>query len=589
VNNIPRKPTVIAALCATMLAACGGSGDSNSPSTSTPPTTTPPAVTTPSITGKAIDGYLVGATVCLDLNANNVCDSGEPSATTDANGNFTLPYTGDTSGKRLLVQVTPATKDLSRPAGFTFPASYTMSAVLEGGTTGQHVSPLTTLVTAQMEAGMSRDEAVRAVQALLGSNVDPTADFVANGDAATTAKAIAIIDTITSLAKDGKADATIVRNVLNAMVTKGDVAVTQADVDTQAAKPLYTLADASKVLAAPVYSYIDSLMTNLGSPTQAVIQIQNNALRKDYQARQTAGGAWEAAASDFVSLGDPTSEFDMKADGTWTRLLQPSDLKAPLPLTTIGHRLAGTDPVTGITFQYESRDVDMSNLPAFDAVTGGRFGPDTSLAPALQNAKLPAGTQGYLGIQSYDTDRVVLPIDLGGCPVPYQSNSQCPIAPGLPTAYPSAVINDTALPSPLTSIRQLVGRTMIEPVMSQVKVQINADGTAQFSLLNSVFGSQVSPGQPLGMTAYTTVTGKWSIYARNENVMVFDMSRDAAATVARLGWNAWPVGQGAKLVFALRDGQLHSGVLFPAGYTERAYQFRNGLPSVLTTAVNQPR
>ncbi|HBO80395.1 MAG TPA: hypothetical protein DD502_19855, partial [Cupriavidus sp.] len=191
-NNIPRKPTVIAALCATMLAACGGSGDSNSPSTSTPPTTTPPAVTTPSITGKAIDGYLVGATVCLDLNANNVCDSGEPSATTDANGNFTLPYTGDTSGKRLLVQVTPATKDLSRPAGFTFPASYTMSAVLEGGTTGQHVSPLTTLVTAQMEAGMSRDEAVRAVQALLGSNVDPTADFVANGDAATTAKAIAI-------------------------------------------------------------------------------------------------------------------------------------------------------------------------------------------------------------------------------------------------------------------------------------------------------------------------------------------------------------------------------------------------------------
>mgnify|MGYP000462366357 CR=1 FL=1 len=149
-NNIPRKPTVIAALCATMLAACGGSGDSNSPSTSTPPTTTPPAVTTPSITGKAIDGYLVGATVCLDLNANNVCDSGEPSATTDANGNFTLPYTGDTSGKRLLVQVTPATKDLSRPAGFTFPASYTMSAVLEGGTTGQHVSPLTTLVTAQM-------------------------------------------------------------------------------------------------------------------------------------------------------------------------------------------------------------------------------------------------------------------------------------------------------------------------------------------------------------------------------------------------------------------------------------------------------
>jgi len=574
VQNIPRKPTIIAALCATMLAACGGGSDS---------TTTPAPAATPSISGKAIDGYLVGATVCLDLNANNVCDSGEPTATTGANGDFTLPYAGDTNGQRLLVQVTPSTKDLSRPAGFTFPASYTMSAVLEGGTAGQHVSPLTALVTAQMEAGLGRAEAVRAVQALLGSNVDPGADFVANGDASTAAKAIAIIDTVTSLAKNGKADAATVRNVLNAMVAKGDVAVTQADVDAQAAKPLFALADASAVLSAPVYSYIDSLATDLSTPAQAVLQIQNNALRKDYQVRQTAAGAWESAPSDYVALSDPTAEFDMKADGSWTRLISSSDTKAPLPLTSVGRTLAGSDPLTGITFRYESRTVDMSNLPAFDAVTGGRFGPDVSLVPALQNAKLPAGTQGYLGIQSYDTDRVVLPIDLNACPMPYLSTSQCPVRQGFPTTYPSTVINDPALPSPLTSIRQLVGLTMVEPLMSQLKIQINANGTAQLTVTNPVFDSQTMS------STYPTFSGTWSIYARNQNVMVFDMPREAAATVATNGWNAWPVGQGAKLVFALRDGQLHSGMLFPAGYAERAYQFRNGLPSVLTTAVNFPR
>jgi len=59
--------------------------------------------------------------------------------------------------------------------------------------------------------------------------------------------------------------------------------------------------------------------------------------------------------------------------------------------------------------------------------------------------------------------------------------------------------------------------------------------------------------------------------------------------VATTGWNASPVGQGAKLVFALRDGQLHSSMLFPAGYAERTYQFRNDMPSVLTTAANLPR
>ncbi len=64
------------------MVACGGGGG-----------------TTPSgggsISGKVIDGYIQGATVCLDLNQNNSCDTGEPSTTTSANGSYTLSYGSD--------------------------------------------------------------------------------------------------------------------------------------------------------------------------------------------------------------------------------------------------------------------------------------------------------------------------------------------------------------------------------------------------------------------------------------------------------------------------------------------------------------
>jgi len=576
-------------LCATMLAGCGGGGGGSNESA--PVAGAAPAATA-SISGKAIDGYLAGATVCLDLNANNACDDGEPSTTTNATGDFVLPYEGATDGKRLVVQVTPATKDLSRPAGFTFPASYSMSAVLDGGTTGQHVSPLTSLVTAQMEAGMSRAEALRAVQTLLGNAVDPTADFVANGDAASAAKASAIVDTITSLARDGKADAATVRNVLNAMVAKGDVAVTQADVDAQASKPLYALTDASRALAQPLYSFIDlsfasvlSSVSGLAS-TQMVQQIANGGLQKAVQILRTPGGAWEALDdASPTSLNDPTTVFMMKADGSWSGPLARSQWRAPQPLTSIGRTLAGTDPLTGISFKYESRDVDLSGHAATLAINGGMFGPVNFYTTALLgNVKLPEGSRGYLGIQSYDADRVVLPMGMlySGCQVPFVYNGgTCPIT-SLNTYDPATVQNDAALPAPLTSIQQLVGVRLLDTVITSRVIDLNVNGTVTLSL--PMLGSQIQPGQPQGasVSPIASVTGTWAPYARNENVLVIDLSRDAAASVAQFGYNAGTLTQGAKLVLAIRNGQLHAGVLFPAGYAERTVQFPTALPAPLT-------
>lgn len=65
----------LSAIFLASLAACGGGGGGGSN-----------AVSGAALSGKVIDGPIAGATVCLDVNSNNACDTGEPTATTDATG-----------------------------------------------------------------------------------------------------------------------------------------------------------------------------------------------------------------------------------------------------------------------------------------------------------------------------------------------------------------------------------------------------------------------------------------------------------------------------------------------------------------------
>ncbi|MGH8848934.1 MAG: hypothetical protein ACREXQ_17055, partial [Polaromonas sp.] len=67
------KLSWLALSAAVALTACGGGSDG-------------PA----NLSGVVADGYLNGATVCLDLNNNMACDAGEPSATTTAGGKYSM-------------------------------------------------------------------------------------------------------------------------------------------------------------------------------------------------------------------------------------------------------------------------------------------------------------------------------------------------------------------------------------------------------------------------------------------------------------------------------------------------------------------
>jgi hypothetical protein len=64
------------------------------------------------ITGTAADGYLRGATVCLDVNENGVCETAEPQDITIAGGVYVIKLPlGTDIDKPLLVEVSAQTID----------------------------------------------------------------------------------------------------------------------------------------------------------------------------------------------------------------------------------------------------------------------------------------------------------------------------------------------------------------------------------------------------------------------------------------------------------------------------------------------
>ncbi len=500
-------------------------------------------------------------------------------AVTDGTGQFSIPYSGDATGTTLLVQVTPTTKDQSRPAGFQFPASFTLSQVVQP-TTSQVVSPLTTLVGAQMQTGLSHSQAVAAVQSLLGQQADPNADYSTNSDAATQALAAQIVDKLGTFAVHGAVDASTVRNALNAMVAKGSVtAITQDDLASQAAKPVYQIADASQTLAKPTYSFVDYLISFFGgyNPTsspsnQALVrnvrQIVNGALQTDQQENLPAGTAtWTNVGLGVYNGGKYdglAGEYVLKADGTWSNLISETQRLAPLPLSSIGTILSGTDPASGIVFTYEARSVDLSGQPLSIASPTVPGFYDFAHASQLTGATFANGTGAYLGLQTYSADRIVLPVSIPMCDnAVVQSGAVCS---GVPAYMDGTTIVMTSGSSSTTysSVQQAIGIALAGLNVGLGTIQLSADHRA----------------------VVDNTPGTWSAYAGNSNVLVLDLATSNIAALTSGNGRLQPLALGAKLVIALRAGRLQVGWLYPSTYTDKSLQFASGLPSSLLMALN---
>ena len=151
-----------AATAALSMAACGGSGDDNDDDSSPPPPPPPPVTLSGEV---ARIGPLQNVVVCLDLNANDACDDGEPtSAATGADGRYSLSYdpaaVSGAASAQLIAPVktgdpaAPTTAiDSYNPAVAATSADYLMR---RPAGSGGAINPLTTLVQAGVAAGMTQ-------------------------------------------------------------------------------------------------------------------------------------------------------------------------------------------------------------------------------------------------------------------------------------------------------------------------------------------------------------------------------------------------------------------------------------------------
>ena len=164
---------LLTALAAATLVACGGGSSSSSSSSVI-------------LAGEVIDGYIEGATVCLDDNGDGVCGATEARSVTTADGKFSMSVRGNMDGKFLVVDI-PATAKDSDDGGKTLAQAGKSSYVMATpASLPQVITPLTTLMVGKVKAdGVSLSEArVRVLDELgLPAATDLHADHVKANDA----------------------------------------------------------------------------------------------------------------------------------------------------------------------------------------------------------------------------------------------------------------------------------------------------------------------------------------------------------------------------------------------------------------------
>lgn len=178
------RPLLLCSLIASLYA-CGGGSGGDSGTGGNGGTVAQPAIT---LSGTVvIDQVVRNTTVCVDLNANAACDTGEPSAAaTGSDGQYSLTYqpadaaaTAAFNQAPVLARITPDSVDAADPASTATTRAFVLSA--PAGKSAQ-INPLTTLVQKAMAAGTSKEAAETAVALQLGIDTARIYDY--QGDAA---------------------------------------------------------------------------------------------------------------------------------------------------------------------------------------------------------------------------------------------------------------------------------------------------------------------------------------------------------------------------------------------------------------------
>lgn len=205
-----KKNWVWVAALSALVAGCGGGGGGDSGPIA--------------LSGKVIDGYIGGATVCLDVNSNLRCDAGEPTATSAADGSYSLTYEGSVDGMQILAVVAPGAVDSELG---TITKAFDLLAPAENASV---VTPLTTLVANEMlNRGIDAEEAQRAIKAQFNFEGDLLGrDFIAANDTETLQVAQVVAASIAAVKEElrtvANSDASVAalsqKDMLKAVITE---------------------------------------------------------------------------------------------------------------------------------------------------------------------------------------------------------------------------------------------------------------------------------------------------------------------------------------------------------------------------------
>ncbi len=302
-KNFRLAGLVLTAAAALALQACGGDGDSTTASTTT------------AVPVTVVDGAVRNAVVCLDKNANGVCDMGEPSGRTDASGNVTLQVDPADAGKYPILAIvgTDAVDADHGPVG----VAYTMTAPADKSAV---VSPLTTLVqTLISTTGASSSVAEAAVKAQTGLNVSLFQDFTKSTSAdsqlaGTVARMVVVVTqkqnaAVASAAGTTALDGTTITKAdLDEAVQRRLLEILPALITALADPSLQgaSAADKETKLAAAATAIVNDPSTGLTASAMTTVVAVNN-----------QGTSTPAPTADAPAIGATLAQFNFTDTSSW--------------------------------------------------------------------------------------------------------------------------------------------------------------------------------------------------------------------------------------------------------------------------------
>ncbi|GAA0841533.1 hypothetical protein GCM10009113_08150 [Marinobacter szutsaonensis] len=192
------------AILAPMMIVAGCSDNDGSP---LPPGETPSGVSE----GFAYDGYLVGATVCVDENLNKACDEGEPSTTTGDGGQFSL--VGLTDAQLLTPLVLEANENTTDGG---LPVDPNLKFLAPAGS--EAISGFSTVIQMKVESKLAAGSTATLAELKASAAAELATELGVQGIDLTTYDPIATFASASSNEKRTAAELHLVNQVLSAQI-----------------------------------------------------------------------------------------------------------------------------------------------------------------------------------------------------------------------------------------------------------------------------------------------------------------------------------------------------------------------------------